>query len=174
MASMIKHLCNPAHGEQLEANRKNVLVDTGTESSLYSGRGAYVDTSDMAREHDQSESDCDTNSPLYFVNRGVDHPDVGGQSVIGSGFTGGIQGPSGYGPVSLIPLRPGLEIESSEYVGGTVSFSMGDLVTFETGSGQITRATAADNEIGQVSREEAKVNGVNVIGIEITRNTYQA
>lgn len=168
MAVVMEHWCNVAYGEAIDnMPREHVAVNISSQTTLYSGRLFYKDSSGKAIEG------CATSAAfrklLYVAQRGVDQPDVAGSHAVWTRLTGSVMGATaGEGVISGIPVRPGVQIQTTEYQAGP-TYAIGDGVQCATGSGEWRKSTAATDAAvrGYVAAAVASVNGLNVLTINL-------
>lgn len=168
MAGVITHFCNVKYGEGVGSMpRDETLVDPSAQSTLYSGRVYYKNSSGMAIEGMSGPG-----VQLYVASRGVDHPDVAGMGAITTNMTGSVLAASGYGRISGIPLRPGINLETSEYHSGLTWTNLGAPVACASGSGEFRIGTGpmnAEEVLGHVDAAPHSVHDLDVVGIRIVR-----
>lgn len=168
MAGVLTHFCNVRYGEGVgNMARDESLVDPSSATTLYSGRIYYKNSSGMA-----TEGLSGPGVQLFIAHRGVDHPDVGGLSAITNNMTGAVLAVSGYGRISGIPLRPGLNIETSEYHSGLTWTNLGAPVACATGSGELRIASGPMNAgevLGYVDAAPRSVHDLDVVGVQVVR-----
>lgn len=162
--SVLEHYCNEARGGNPKI-RELTDVDVDVETTLYSGRTCILDSNGDATEG----YGTDQTDVCYFAHRGVDHIDVSDLSVVSDNLDVSAMNS---GNISLIPFRPGLKVQTSEY-DSNESYSMGDPVEI-TGSdtGTLTKATdaTAGTVVARVAKEEtSSVQGVDVLTVEVIK-----
>ncbi|MFH1573498.1 MAG: hypothetical protein ABIG68_05910 [Acidobacteriota bacterium] len=159
-----QHFLNVVYGEDVgHMPRENPSVDAAATPTLYSGRIARVWNG--VAKLGRTGPGC----PLFVVHRGVDHTDVIGAAAISSGLTGSVMGESGLGVCSLIPLRAGLRIQTTEY-DSNLTYVQGDGVCCATATGVWRKATATTEAhvLGYVAAAPASVNDLTVLDIRVT------
>jgi len=168
------NFCEVVVGESLEYRvRRNYPVNITDQSNLKSGRVFHINNSGEAVLGGTA------GNLLLVAHRGVDCADVAGASTILSTLTGDLMSPTaGYGVVSGIPIRDGLEIWTTEYTGPNHTWAVGQFVGVVTAGdykGCFINEDVAGNEftsvayyaVGQVLQTPTERNGLNMIKIAL-------
>ena len=161
---VISHFCNVVYGEGLDDMARDVMsVDTAAQTQLYSGRLFHPDSNGRG-----VKGISGAGAPIFIAHRGVDHTDVAGLLPISGSLTGAILGHTGYGMISGIPLRPGIRIQTSEYITSD-TYAINTPVGSQTATGQwrACAGSAGVDTIGFVAVTPKEISGINVLDIRI-------
>lgn len=174
------HSCDVVIGETIARELSdNVAVDVSAQAYLYSGRIFHRDGSNYAILG--STAGC----PLPLVAyRGVECSDVAGAAAISSNMTGDVLGATaGIGTIRGIPIRDGVQIDTTEYT-GDLTWAKGQLLACAAWGGaayigMFTNCTAGaaiaegtDDLVGVVVETARLIHGRNQIRVALRAPRY--